>query len=100
MTPAYKGHKPHDLETLALNVDSARAVIGHPQILRVIVTNYYSAPLDEALTAIAHESGIEMRAQIKGRLDGINRGGNATTDNQECKWEFGTPHQVQLSLAV
>ena len=98
MTAAYIGHKPHDYATFDLCVDAVRAALSSQKIQRIIVTNYFSEELDSAIAALCEEFKKPLTIKTVGKLDGINRGRVATTQNREAIWSVGYAATKQLSL--
>lgn len=94
ITPAYPGHLPHNLKTLALSVEPVEELLKFSQVERIVVTNYYSDRLDSALRKL--DPGLRMRSV--GRLDGLNQTRNAGTEYEECVWEMGTEYAKQTNL--
>lgn len=98
MLPCYLGHKPHDRATLNLCVDAVRTALSSQKIQRIIVTNYFSEELDSAIAALCDEFKKPCTIETVGKLDGINRGRVATTQNKEAIWSIGHAATKQLSL--
>ena len=98
MTPCYLGHKPHDRATLDLCVDAVRVALSIQKIKRIVVTNYFSEELDSAIAALCEEFKKPLTIKTVGKLDGINRGRVATTQNREAIWSIGDAATKQLSL--
>jgi len=98
MLPCYLGHKPHDRATLDLCVDAVRTALSSQKIQRIVITNYFSEELDSAIAALCDEFKKPLTIKTVGKLDGINRGRVATTQNKEAIWSIGRAATKQLSL--
>ena len=98
MLPCYRGHKPHDRATLDLCVDAVRIALSSQKIQRIVITNYFSEELDSAIAALCDEFKKPLTIKTVGKLDGINRGRVATTQNKEAIWSIGHAATKQLSL--
>lgn len=98
MTAAYLGHKPHDRATLDLCVDAVRTALSIQKIQRIVITNYFSEELDSAIADLCNEFKKPCIIKTVGKLDGINRGRVATTQNKEAIWSIGHAATKQLSL--
>ena len=98
MTAAYLGHKPHERATFDLCVDAVRVALSSQKIKRIIVTNYFSEELDSEIAALCDEFKKPCAIETVGKLDGINRGRVATTQNKEAIWSIGYAATSQLSL--
>lgn len=93
---SYQGHDGRDTATLDLCIEAVRKAIEIPQIKRIIVCNYYTEELAEALRNVC---GDRVSSQhLTGTLTRMQRGKVCTTKNQECIWEIGQPAMQQLSL--
>lgn len=98
MLPCYLGHKPHDRATLNLCVDAVRTALSIQKIQRIVITNYFSEELNSAIAALCDEFKKPLTIKTVGKLDGINRGRVATTQNKEAIWSIGHAATKQLSL--
>jgi len=98
MTACYLNHKPHDRATLDLCVDAVRTALSIQKIQRIVITNYFSEELDSAIAALCDEFKKPLTIKTVGKLDGINRGRVATTQNKEAIWSIGHAATKQLSL--
>lgn len=94
ITPAYPGHEPHSLKTLNLSIAPVRILRDFGQVKRIVVTNYYSDQLDQALRGM--DAGLVMRSV--GKLDGLNQTRSSGTEYEECVWELGEAYATQTSL--
>jgi len=68
------------------------------KIQRIVITNYFSEELDSAIAALCDEFKKPLTIKTVGKLDGINRGRVATTQNKEAIWSIGHAATKQLSL--
>jgi site-specific DNA-adenine methylase len=100
MTPCYLGYKPHDRATLDLCVDAVKIALSSSKIKRIVVTNYFSEDLDGAIASLCEEFKKPLSVKTVGRLDGINRGRVATTQNSEAVWSIGNAAIEQLNLLL
>jgi hypothetical protein len=98
MTPAYPGHKPHDPATLAMCLDSATALAAMPQVERLVVTNYLTQEMDEAMHTIANDAGRYIQRLDLGRLAGLNRSRAAVTCARDTAWIMTHTQDEQLTL--
>jgi len=98
MLPCYLEHKPHDRATLDLCVDALKSALSSQKIKRIVITNYFSEELDNAIAALCDEFKKPLTTKTVGKLDGINRGRVATTQNKEAIWSIGYAATKQLSL--
>ena len=69
-----------------------------PKIKRIVITNYFSDELSSAIAALCDEFKKPLTIKTVGKLDGINRGRVATTQNKEAIWSIGHAATKQLSL--
>ena len=88
MSPSYFGHRPHAPETLAMAVDSARAMASSNKVARLVASNYYCAELDEAMKEIASAAGLQVHCHCLGVLNGLNRSRKSKTTNLDALWIF------------
>jgi hypothetical protein len=88
MTPAYRWHTPWADETLALTLDCAGAMAKSRKLSRIVVTNYLSDPVDQAMTGLAAEHNWYLTRVDLGRLDGLNRSKACTSDRRDTAWIF------------
>lgn len=81
MTPAYRAHTPHGDDTFALCVDAL--VLALPWAKRIVVCNYESPQLHEAILALApHAKWVDF-----GVMDRMNNGnGEAKVKANERFW--------------
>lgn len=98
MTPAYPGHKPHAQETFDLCTKCVSSLVDSHRVQRLVVANYWSNEMDEALTKIAEEAQLPIECIKVGRLDGINKSRAVSTQNVDCLWVIGHQGIKQLSL--
>lgn len=98
MTPAYPGHKPHAQDTFDLCVDCVSSLVSSNRVKRLVVANYWSSEMNEALTKIAEDAQLPIECIKVGRLDGINRSRAVSTQNVDCLWVIGHQRIKQLSL--
>ena len=98
MTACYLGHKPHDRATLDLCVDALKSALSSQKIKRIVITNYFSEELDSAIAGLCEEFKKPLSIKTVGKLDGINRGRVAKTQNREAIWSIGDAAIEQLSF--
>ena len=88
MTPAYRWHTPWSDETLALTLDCTGAMAKSKKLSRIVVTNYLSDPIDQAMTGLAAAHDWHLSRVDLGRLDGLNRSKACTSDRRDTAWIF------------
>lgn len=94
----YAGHSPQSLFTLRLCVDAVERAVNMPQIKRIVICNYWSEDLAQALWQVAGDRITGQ--QFTGSLTQMQRSKNCSTQNQECVWTIGQPAVKQLELAL
>lgn len=90
MTPAYPGHKPHSDETWGLATNPIAAVAKDPRATRIVIFNYYSYELDQAIGAIAGITNRSLKDYNFERMSRMNNGnGKAKVKANEYAWVMG-----------
>jgi hypothetical protein len=93
MTQAYVVHNPWDDETYNMAVDSVERClmlkVTTMPALRVVLTNYWSRPMQLAMNALSRKYGVPVHTTQIDVMTGMNKSRANTTNRIETAWEFG-----------
>lgn len=90
ISPAYVGHRPHEVATRELGVRMLGEAMKH-RVQRIIVSNYYSDYLQSVFRTSAMYWGYSMECNLMGKLTGLNNNCRKSKDETpyvDTDWLF------------